>query len=145
MIRRFGVTSLLCLLAGTLPAAAQRYASLAGHILDTSQAGIAGAAISVVNEDTGFRRGAVSEFGGGYAVSSLEPGVYKITVRKENFQTVVRFNLELRPSVATLADFTLPVGSVLETIVVHGDPQPIERDGASTGAQFDAHQIQQLP
>ncbi|HKE27968.1 MAG TPA: TonB-dependent receptor [Bryobacteraceae bacterium] len=134
---------LLALSAG--PLAAQRYASLSGHILDTSQAGISGAAVTVVNEDTGFRRSASSELGGGYLISSLDPGIYKVTVRKENFQTLVRFNLELKPAVSTLADFTLPVGSVLETIVVHGEADPIERDGAATGAQFDSHEIQRLP
>lgn len=128
-----------------IPAAAQRYANLTGHILDTSEAGIAGAAVSVVNEDTGFRRGTTSEVGGGYLISSLDPGIYKITVRRENFQTVVRFNLELRPATSTVADFTLPVGSVMETIVVHGDADPIERDSAATGGQFDAHDIARLP
>ena len=128
-----------------VPAVAQHYANLTGHILDTSEAGIAGAAVSVVNEDTGFRRGATSEVGGAYLISSLDPGLYKVTVRRENFQTVVRFNLELRPATSTVADFTLPVGSVLETIVVHGDADPIERDSASTGSQFDAHDIARLP
>ncbi|HUK19773.1 MAG TPA: carboxypeptidase-like regulatory domain-containing protein [Bryobacteraceae bacterium] len=129
----------------SIPATAQRYASLTGHILDPSEAGISGAAITVVNEDTGFRRSAVSELGGTYLVSSLDAGMYKVTVRKENFQTLVRFDLELKPATSTLADFTLPVGSVLETVVVHGDTQPLERDGASTGGQFDSHEIQRLP
>jgi hypothetical protein len=144
MICRWAAIAGLLLLCGA-PLPAQRYAYLTGHILDTSQAGIAGAAISVVNEDTGFRRGATSELGGAYMVASLDPGVYKVTVRKENFQTVVRFNLELKPGTSTVADFTMPVGSVLETIVVHGDADPMEREGASTGAQFDARDIARLP
>ena len=145
MIRRWWAASLVCGFLGAMPAAAQRYSSLTGHVFDPSQAGISGAAITVVNEDTGFRRAAQSELGGGYLVSSLDPGLYKVTIRKENFETVVRFNLELKPATSTLADFTLPVGSVLETVVVHGDPQPIERDGAATGIQFDSHDIQRLP
>ena len=93
--------SLIC----SIPATAQRYASLTGHILDPSEAGISGAAVMVVNEDTGFRRSAVSELGGTYLISSLDAGMYKVTVRKENFQTLVRFNLELKPATSTLADF----------------------------------------
>ena len=143
MVRRWSI--LVCSIAFAVPAAAQSYASLAGHIFDTSQAGIAGAAVTVVNQETGFRRTAESELGGGYAIGSLEAGLYKVTVRKENFQTVVRFNLALTSSASTLADFTLPVGSVLETIVVHGEAPPLERDGAATGDQFDFHEIQRLP
>ena len=145
MVRRQWAAILACCIGSVAPAAAQRYATLAGHILDTSQGGIAGAAITVINEDTGFRRTTESELGGAYVIASLDAGVYKVTVRKENFQTVVRFNLALAASTSTLADFTLPVGSVLETIVVHGETQPLERDGASTGSQFDAYEIQRLP
>ena len=143
MVRRWAI--LLCFIGFAMPAAAQAYAALAGHILDTSEAGIAGALITVVNQDTGFRRATESELGGGYAIGSLEAGMYKVTVRKENFQTVVRFNLALAASTSTLADFTLPVGSVLETIVVHGEVQPLEHDGAATGSQIDFHEIQRLP
>src|SRR5271157_3432894 len=61
------------LLAGR-PMSAQRYASLAGHVLDTSGGGIAGAVVTVTNQDTGFRRSAESETGGAYAVVPLEAG-----------------------------------------------------------------------
>jgi hypothetical protein len=142
---RHWVLSLVLWAIGTAPVVAQHYASLTGHIFDTSQAGIGGASITATNEDTGFRRVIESAPDGGYVISALETGLYKVTVRKENFQTVVRFHLALEASASTLADFTLPVGSILETIVVHGEAQPLERDGVATGAQFDAGDIQRLP
>src|SRR5512144_833811 len=93
----------------TWNAAAQRFAHLYGRILDTSEGGIAQAGITVVNQENGFRRTTQSEPGGGYSVPSLQPGLYKITIRKEGFHALERYDLRLAPAVATRADFVLPV------------------------------------
>src|ERR1039458_10454924 len=70
------------------PARAQRYGEVFGRIVDFSQGGVYDASITIVDEDTGFRRTVQSETGGAYAVGSLAPGSYKITVRKEGFRQV---------------------------------------------------------
>jgi hypothetical protein len=101
-------------------AAAQRYVDLYGRILDATEGGIGQAAVTVVNEETGFRRVTQSDPSGAYVVASLQPGDYKVTVRKEGFRTVTRFGLKLPASGATHADFLLPVGSIEETITVEG-------------------------
>src|ERR1017187_1447035 len=101
-------------------AAAQRYADLHGWVLDTSEGGIAEAVVTVVNEDTGFRRVTQSETGGAYLVASLRPGVYKIAVRKEGFIPIVRFGVQLAVSARTRADFILPVGTRTESITEIG-------------------------
>src|SRR5947209_8056661 len=87
--------------------AAQSYGNLYGRIQDISDGGIPSAAISVVSEDTGFRRTTQSDATGSYSVGALHPGNYKITARKEGFRTVVRFAVPLAPASATRADFTL--------------------------------------
>src|SRR5208337_1930197 len=89
------------------PALAQRYADLYGRILDTSDGGIGDAAVTVVSQETGFRRATLSDPGGQYAVGSLEPGFYKVTVRKDGFRGAVRFDVPLTAGGSTRADFTL--------------------------------------
>src|SRR3954466_3819364 len=86
------------------PAFAQRYSELYGRILDTSDGGINDASITVVNEDSGFRRATQSQPDGAWAVGSLDPGSYKITVRKEGFRQAIRFNVVLAPAASTRAD-----------------------------------------
>ncbi len=129
----------------TASAAAQRYAQLYGRILDTSEGGIAQAAVTVVNQDNGFRRMTQSDPGGAYAIGSLEPGVYKISVRREGFHTVERYDLRLAASALTHVDFVLPVGPVEESITVYGNAPPIEREDASTETRVDREQIERLP
>ncbi len=130
---------------GVAPAHAQRYADLYGRILDTSDGGVGDASVTVVNQETGFRRSAISEPGGTYTIGSLEPGSYKITVRRDGFRQAVRFNLALAAAVATRADFTLQVGSMNESIIVNGTAPMLEREDASTGSEFERDQMQRLP
>ncbi|MDR3703648.1 MAG: carboxypeptidase regulatory-like domain-containing protein [Candidatus Sulfopaludibacter sp.] len=138
-------TLLLFLLSVAVPAAAQDYSTLYGRVADVSEGGIAGAAISVVNEDTGTRRAARSESDGAYSVSSLEPGSYTVTVRKESFRPFIRFGVRLEANSATRADFVLLVGSMLESITVHGTAPTLERADASTGTVFEHEEIDRLP
>ncbi|HEY1338297.1 MAG TPA: TonB-dependent receptor, partial [Bryobacteraceae bacterium] len=94
---------------------------------------------------SGFRRTAESEITGDYSVGALEPGVYKITVRKEGFRTVIRFGVKVGLAVAARVDFTLPVGSMQESITVVGDAPLLDRADAATGGQFEAGEIERLP
>jgi len=143
-LRRLAVLFVLGL-TGAVPAAAENYAVLYGRVADTSESGIAEAAISVVNEDTGARRTAQSEPDGSYSVSSLPSGVYTVTVRKEQFVAAIRFGVRLDANGATRADFSLHVGSPLETITVRGTTPMMERTDASTGGQFEHDEIERLP
>jgi hypothetical protein len=145
MRARVVIAVLAAILLAGRPVAAQRYASLAGHVLDTSGGGIAGAVVTVTNQDTGFRRSAESETGGAYAVVPLEAGVYKITVRKEGFRTLVRFGMSLAEAQSAAADFVLPVGSILETVIVEGTPSPLERQDAAPETAFEHDEITRLP
>ena len=127
------------------PVSAQRYASLTGHVLDTSGGGIAGALVTVTNQESGFRHSAETEIGGGYAVRPLEAGVYKVTVRKEGFRTLVRFGMPLGEAQTAAADFVLPVGSITETVTVQGTPSPLEREDAAPETAFEHDEIARLP
>src|SRR5207237_377933 len=80
-----------------------------------------------------------------YVVSSLQPGVYKITVRKWGFRTVIRFGVDLNPSQPARVDFKLVVGSVQETITVEGAQPLLNREDASVGALISRNEIERLP
>src|SRR6266849_4000384 len=101
-------TLVVCCLAGGALLRAQNYTHVSGIVLDASSSFVPGAAVTVVNEDTGFRRVTLSQPDGGYTVSSLQPGVYKITVRKEGFRTLIRFGVKLDVAQTARVDFTVP-------------------------------------
>ncbi|MFB3825344.1 MAG: TonB-dependent receptor domain-containing protein [Bryobacteraceae bacterium] len=126
-------------------ARAQPQSYLSGFILDVSEAGIPGALVTVVNEDSGFRRVAKSELDGRYVVAALTPGVYKITVRKEGFRSVVRFGVRVEAWRPARVSFSLPVGSMQETITVEGDAPMLHREDAAVGAAFTRDEVENLP
>ena len=130
---------------GLAPLLAENYTHLAGVILDSSGASVPGAMVSVVNEDTGLRRGTLSQPDGGYLVSSLQPGAYKITVRKPGFRTMIRFGVKLTEEQPARVDFRLVVGSIQETITVESSAPPIQTEDASVSTRVGREEIERLP
>jgi hypothetical protein len=126
-------------------AAAQRYGDLYGRVVDPSEAGIGGAAVTLVNQETGIRRNAVSSADGIYSVGSLPPGLYKITARKDGFRIVVRIGVHVSAASLARADFLLPVGSVEESITVYGNTPLLDRQDASTGSYTERLEIEHVP
>ena len=134
----------VCLACGAA-ASAQPLVNVYGRVLDPSEAAVAGASITVVSEDTGFRRFAESQPNGEYVVGSLQPGVYKITVRKEGFRAMVRFNVRLEVAQPARADFLLSMGAIEETITVEGTAPLLSPDEASTETRVFHDEIERLP
>jgi Carboxypeptidase regulatory-like domain/TonB dependent receptor len=124
---------------------AQQHSHLSGLILDSSDAGVPGASISALNEETGFRRTSYSRPDGGYTVASLEPGVYKITVRKPGFRTIIRFGVRIEVAQPARLDFTLAVGSMQEAITVEGSAPLLNSEDGSLGTLVARDEIENLP
>jgi Carboxypeptidase regulatory-like domain/TonB dependent receptor len=135
----------LAWLAATAQLSAQQWCSLSGYVLDSSAGTVPEAMVSVINEDTGFRRLIQTRTDGIYAVASLQPGTYKVIVRKDGFHTVVRFGVRLDASQSARLDFQLVVGSVQETITVEGDVRWLDRGDASVGILINGDEAEQLP
>ena len=136
---------ILFCLAGSGALRAQRLTHISGLLSDASEASVPGAMVSVVNEDTGFVRAALSGSDGSYRVSSLQPGVYKVTVRKLGFRTMVRFGIPVDEAHPARVDFKLVVGSLQETITVESSPRLLNSDSAAVTTTVDREQIEHLP
>jgi hypothetical protein len=104
--------------------AQQPKAQISGFVRDVSNSPVAEAAVSAVNLDTGVRRSARSNDEGFFAISSLTPGQYKLTVRKPGFQTIARTGLDLHAMDVARIDFLLEIGAVREEITVTA-PAPV--------------------
>jgi hypothetical protein len=127
------------------PLSAQNFTHVSGVILDASTGSVPGALVTVVNEDTGFRRVTTSRPDGGYVVSSLEPGTYKITVRKVGFHTVIRFGVKLGLAQPARVDFKLTVGSMQEAVTVEGSNPLLNSEDFSVGTSVGRDEIERLP
>ena len=70
-------------------------AAVTGRIQPSSGAPIDRARVSLTNDATGVRRVGWSNADGYYAIVGAEPGVYNVTVRREQFQTTSRMGIKL--------------------------------------------------
>ena len=137
------LASLLLLLSAGLKA--QDFAQVFGVIRDSSEAVVPGAVVTAMNQATGIRRTCRSNDEGVYIIASLQPGTYKLTVRKEGFQTIVRLGLRLEVAQTAQVDFVLQVGPTEQEITVDGGPAPVNLDDGSVGMVMGRKMIEALP
>lgn len=127
-----------------LVALAADLGQLTGGVADASGAALTEVAVAAVHEDTGIRRTARTDIAGRYLVAGLEPGLYKVTARKEGFQTVARLNVEIAGGAVRL-DFMMPVGSIHEVLTVEDRPTESHPAGGPAGFHAERRQIDTLP
>lgn len=124
---------------------AQQGAEIAGYIRDSTQALILEADVSVFNEQTGFLYRAQSGKSGLYEVPYLHPGIYKITVRKQGFRTLIRFGVKLEAGHAGRLDFEMEVGEMHEVVYVTDGAPLLDAQDVSTGTRIGREWIDRLP
>jgi hypothetical protein len=127
------------------PLAAQQRAQLSGVVRDSSGSVVPEASVSVLHAETGFRRATHTNAEGVYAVTSLLPGEYKVTVRKSGFRTVARLGINLGASQNARLDFLLELGSLQETVTVEGNASPINTNDSGSAVVLGRDAVENLP
>ncbi len=120
-------------------------AQLAGSILDPSRSPVAGAEVTVRNEQTGGRRVTTSNDSGFFSVFSLTPGFYRISVHANGFEAIVQDGIKLDVAENARLDFALRLGDSHTEVTVHGGQPLINADDASVGTVIDRDIIDQMP
>jgi hypothetical protein len=119
--------------------------SLLGTITDPSGATVPGVEVTVTNSGTNESRRVTTNNLGYYIVQALEPGEYRVTVRKPGFKTQVRSGIVLQVNQKLTLDFALAVGEVSETVAVTGEAPVVDEASAALGTVMDEHKIVHLP
>ena len=127
----------LTLLTAAVQIGFAQNAEITGQITDSTGAVIAGASVTVTNDDTGIQYKTSSNDEGYYTVPLLKPGTYHIGVQSENFRPVARTGIKLDVGRVARIDFQLEVGAVTETIEVSGAAPLIETEATSLGQVTD--------
>ena len=131
-------------LLATTPIHAQQ-ADVSGVVKDSSGAAVPKAAITLLHQQSGIRRQAQSDDHGLYAIPAARPGSYRISVRKEGFQTSARTGIVLTSGQSARYDFTLSVGPVEESINVNDRRAMQPPDDAATGTTLKRRLVENLP
>ena len=147
ILHRFWFLVLACALAlGVSPLAfSQAAGSFSGNVLDKSGSGVAGATVTVTDQDTGLARTIKSDDTGHYLVPLLPVGTYTVRVDSSGFQSAESKDLHLQVQQARELDFKLEPAGVTTTVTVAGDAIAIETANPSLGQVITGQQVSQLP
>src|SRR3989440_1719593 len=140
------VTLLTVLIAPTASSAQVLYGSLVGNVSDPKGSVIPGAKVEVTNVGTAETRTATTDDRGAYILNDLQVGVYKITVSRASFKTLLKEDLKIEANRTFRFDPQLEVGEVKETVVVTaGQEATLQTDRGDVNVTQSARQINDLP
>lgn len=137
--------ALLAFFLGTAITAHAQSASITGIVSDKSGAVVANAAIDLVNVATQGASKTASNSSGVYSLAGISPGTYRITVSAPGFQTEQRTDISVAIGANIALNFTLPVGSRNERVVVNGSGEEINTTNASVSTVIGRRFVQNMP
>src|SRR5213082_143398 len=126
----------------SMPMAAQRITgTLRGQVLDPSGAAVPDAQVTATNQETGVSVKVATTSAGTYALPSLIPGVYKISVEAKGFKSFVKKDVSVIANQDNVADAQVELGAATETIEVTGGAVEVQTTSSSLNNSFDSHSV----
>ena len=142
------VASLLGLLMLLMPGAASGQliqGTLAGYVVDPTQAAVANAKITVRNTDTNQTRETVSNDVGGYTLPTLPPGPYALTINAPGFRPHTQTGIAVAANNVTRVDATLALGQAADTVTVAASISTLQTDRADVRTDISGQALRNLP
>ena len=140
------LAGLVAILVLPVEAAAQVQAGrIVGTVHDPSKAVLPNASIVVTEVATNLSTTVVTDERGGYVVTPLNPGVYKVTVTSPGFQTTVVNSVEVQIGQSARVNVELSLGTVTENTVVTSDTPLLDTESGTLGHVVTNAQIVNLP
>jgi hypothetical protein len=143
----FGALAPLCVLLA-LPQDCQAqvlYGSLVGSVTDQTKAAIPGADVTILHQETGRARTALSNDAGNFDFSSIPTGAYEVRIGLTGFKSFVRANVAVTLNSVTRVDAVLEVGEVSEVVRVTGRVATLQTESAEVKAEISEVQLVNLP
>jgi hypothetical protein len=117
----------------------------AGTVTDPSGAAVANAKITIANAATGLSVTATSNATGGFQVSELPPGTYKITIEAAGFKTFSDVGVTLNAGSTARVEAKMTLGQTREVVEVTGEASQVNTEEAKLAITVGATQIENLP
>jgi hypothetical protein len=147
MNRKMVSISLGMLLLQSLGLWAQQTASsgIVGQVIDSTQAVVAGANVTITNAGTRAQRTAQTDAQGNFSVPSLPAATYEIRVEKAGFQAAVVSAFDLQIGQIGHPTITLALGEVTQAVNIQEQSPLLQTQSAEVGQVIDSKQISDLP
>ncbi|MDQ2746049.1 MAG: TonB-dependent receptor, partial [Acidobacteriota bacterium] len=118
---------------------------ISGKVLDSSEAVIPGAQVSIRNTATGVTTQLVANEEGVYRAPNLLPGDYEITASAANFASFLQKGIALTVGADLTIDLNLSAGGVGATVTVSNDAPAVDTTTPTISAVVTERTIVELP
>src|SRR5580700_10024001 len=136
---------IVSLVASTTLLQAQYRASLRGTVTDSEGAVVAGATVTLVDQDTNRTMVSTSDGNGIYIFNALPPDPYRLTVEAKGFKQKLLEHVVIIPEQLNALDLQLEVGQVQQVVAVSGTTSALDTETATLSATITSNQIQHMP
>src|SRR5688500_3221029 len=141
---------LFCCLAfilvfAAVTANAQFRAAIQGNVTDNAGGTVTAATVTLTSKETGQTQQTQTSDDGFYRFSGLAPGLYTITVEKENFKKKTVEDVRVEAETLKGVDVLLEAGVISETVTVTAENVPLETEDANIRKNLSNEEILQLP
>jgi len=144
LLRGFSVLLLTGFIVTTSLFAQKITGDISGTVTDASNAAVAGASVRAENTATGEKQSATTNDAGFFRIVDLNPGQYRLSVEAAGFKTMQR-QASVDIAITTQANFSLQVGSKMETVEVQAVAPLVESTEDRLSTLFVQREVQDLP
>lgn len=143
-MKRFSSTLVLVLFATMFALGQATSGKLIGTVSDASGSTVAGATVTITDNQTGRERTITSDSDGGYTMP-LEFGVYTVKVTAAGFKTFTANQVKIDAGHEYSLSAVLEVGAVTEEVTVTAGVGDINATNGEISTTVDPAQIKELP
>ena len=145
-VRKVGATLGVLLLASVWLFGQAETGTISGTITDNSGAVVPGATVTVMSVNTGLSRSTTAGSAGEYAIPSLKPDTYSITVEHEGFQKYTRkVVVDVGSRVDLSAQLSVSGASTTVEVTAAGETAAVNTETQSLSQVVTAQDIANLP
>src|SRR5882672_2863541 len=135
----------LILLLTSSAAWAQATAQMSGRVRDESGAVLPGVTVTVTQTNTGLVRATVTDGSGGYLLTNLPTGPYRLEVALVGFKTYVQTGIVLQVGGTPTINTVLAVGTLEQAVTVEAAAPIVDVKSAGISSVVNTQQIIDLP
>lgn len=133
------------ILLGNAAFAQELQATLSGSVTDPTGAAVAGAVVTIHNNETNTDLRTIrTDNSGNYTATNLPPGNYTVTVKQPGFTTFTAQNVILLVAQKHTLDARLTTGELTQTVTVQESAAPVETNTGAQAGTITGNQVRSL-
>jgi hypothetical protein len=119
--------------------------AISGTVTDPNGAEVAGATVTITDQNKGFQHTATTDTSGFYTVESLVDGTYMVSITKDGFKQSVTTDVHLDPGQIRGLNVSLALGNTNQQVTVTADAVAVQTESSDNRGTISAAEVQNLP